>query len=319
MLVRTGVYECIRSDQAYLFEVTCAASCFSFPVVRYATKIVTRLYYHGRSLSNQYRIVAIIAAALACGDPVEPPLPTNAVRMLAPRAYTLWWRLTETCSRIAGDLESINWYVVPGAADITVNGRAYQGYSWPRTNTIVLAGQAVLKGPLVRHEMLHALAGREHRREYFIDRCDGVVACTDDCAIEAGAPAPPPSDASEIPATALDVMIRIDPAQPSITADSGWIALIVEATNTHPFPIWARLTPVNEGTAAFSTFGYTVDCITACAGGTEYEFVYQDRIGFGSGQTRRQVFDRRLDPGTYQIRGFFNSDTTTSATLMVYP
>src|SRR3954468_22975224 len=83
-----------------------------------------------------------------------PTVPANAVALVPPPAYSLWWQLTEECSGRTGDLNRIRWYVVPSAQHLRINGLPADGY-W-RGDTIVLADSAKLAGSLVRHEMLHA-------------------------------------------------------------------------------------------------------------------------------------------------------------------
>ena len=58
-----------------------------------------------------------------------------------------------------------------------MSGREVGGYWTPGSNSIVLAGNGVLEGSFVRHEMLHALtrAPKGHKREDFLDKCGGVV------------------------------------------------------------------------------------------------------------------------------------------------
>ena len=260
----------------------------------------------------------LVIGIVACSSVVDP-LPSEAVPMPAPQAYALWWRLTEHCSGAARDFDAIKWYVVPGATTIRINGREYHGYAWPKSGRIVLAEQVLLKGAFVRHEMLHALAGSGHSREYFLERCGGVVVCGGDCATEVGPEINPPASASEIDAEDLDVAIRIDPANPSIRNDSGWIALTVSATNIRSDPVWVRLHPVAPEEPASATFGVIIDCISGCGQRSSYEFVTAHRLGFGAGQSRRLVFDYNLSLGEYTVRGLFNSDTTAATRFETRP
>lgn len=259
-----------------------------------------------------------LLTGFACNGPNEP-FPAQALAISAPRPYRLWWEVTERCSELRGDFTSIRWYVVPNAAAINVSGRTYQGYWWSSSNRIVLAEQVLLKAQLVRHEMLHALAGSAHPREYFVDRCGGVVTCERDCAAEVGNDTPPSHDALQVSASALDVTVRIDPAAPSAKVDSGWVVITVSVRNPHPYPVWARLAPVATGETAAATFGFIVDCDAGCPGASEYAFVEADRLGFAGGQTRQLAFDHQLHPGAYFVKGFFNVDTTARAWLTVSP
>lgn len=240
--------------------------------------------------------------------------------MRPPQAYALWWKLTEACSGVVRDFDAIKWYVVPGASAIEVGGRSYHGYVWPRSGRIVLAEQVVLQGAFVRHEMLHALTGDGHSRQYFLERCGGVVVCGGECVADAGDDVDPPSQATEVTANDLDVTLSIDPANPSIHTDSGWVAFTVSATNVRSNPVWARLQPVAPGSPASATFGVIISCVPGCAQARwSYEYAIEPRIGFQAGQTRRLMFDWNLSPGGYLVRGFFNSDTTESTRFSVAP
>ena len=238
--------------------------------------------------------------------------------MQPPRVYAMWWQLTQECSGVTGDFASVRWYEVPNASQISVDGSDVQGYWWADKNRIVIAGREVLGGQLVRHEMLHALVGAGHSHDYFIDKCGGVVACEGPCLAEAGDIPPPPVDALTINPSQLSLQSAMEPADASISTDSGWAAITVAARNTQTEPVWVRMTPVAPNEPAAATFGYVVECIAgACAGADEYAYVYADRVGFAAGQTRRHVFDRRLEPGTYSLSGFFNVDTASKTTFQI--
>lgn len=230
----------------------------------------------------------------------------------------MWWQLTEACSGVTGDFASVRWYEVPHASQIVVDGRAVQGYWWSEDNRIVLASSEVLQGQLVRHEMLHALTGAGHSHEYFIKRCGGVVVCEADCLTEAGDTPDPPIDAPTINPSELSVESSVVPSDALISTDSGWAAITITARNTQAVPVWVRMTPVAPGEPAAANFGYDFRCISGgCGGGGEYDYVYADKVGFAAGQTRRLVFDRQLEAGTYSLRGFFNVDTTSATTFQI--
>jgi hypothetical protein len=258
------------------------------------------------------------AGVLSCGGITEPPFPANAVPMQPPRVYAMWWQLTQTCSGITADFASVRWYVVPNVSQISVDGHQVQGYWWSSGNRIAVVGSQLLQGQLVRHEMLHALTGPEHTHKYFIDKCGGVVACEADCVTEAGDTPPPPVDAPTVNASVLSVETSVQPPDASISTDSGWVGITVTARNIQTLPVWVRMTPVAPGSPAVATFGYVVECISGgCGGGDEYRYLIADKVGFSAGQVRRYLFDRRLEPGTYALRGFFNVDTISTATFQI--
>jgi hypothetical protein len=136
--------------------------------------------------------VALWAALLAppvlfaCDAPLAPVLVEGAERFEPPPVYNLWWEITEECSGRRRSFGRVRWYYVPGAHTITVEGREVEGYWSSAGNAIVLAEFSMLRGQLVRHEMLHALEGNVgHPREAFLDRCGGVVLCDGACIQEA--------------------------------------------------------------------------------------------------------------------------------------
>lgn len=251
-----------------------------------------------------------------CDGITEPKLPAGAVPMQAPLVYGLWWGMTEACSGISGDLSSVRWYALPEAA-FEVNGGTYQSYWWTTGNRIVVAGPSKMAGPLIRHEMLHALTGSKHSREYFVDKCGGIVACGGQCLAEAGEPSAPPGDATAITPTDLHVTVDVTPAQAAFNSDSGWVAITVSATNTRAYPVWVHLLPVAPGSFYSETFGYEIQCESACGGRSEYTYIAADRIGFNPGQTRRYSFDLHISPDLFLVRGNFNSDTTSEKSLEV--
>lgn len=269
------------------------------------------------------RVMASLAAGLvlACGEPTAAPpvLPVGSVPLIIPRVYAAWWKLTEACSQKTGDIAHVTWYHVPGARSIVVRGREYQGYWYRSTRTIVLAGQSVLDGPLVRHEMLHELSmAREHVREDFAVNCQGVVACESECVDEAGVPDVPAADAPEISLSELDLSVEVTPANPTMLADSGWVAIDVRVANPGA-GAWMPLVPIQDNETTFATFGYVVQCLSSCAGGSKNQYTSDARFGLPAQSSRRMVFDRRLAVGTYIVRGTFNSDTTVGVTITVRP
>lgn len=235
-----------------------------------------------------------------------------------PRVYEMWWGLTESCSGITADFSRVRWYQIPNASEFVVGDTPAGGYWSSEGNRIVMAGKELLDGPLVRHEMLHALTRAGHTHEYFIDKCGGVVACEGSCLTEAGDTPLPPADALTIDVTDLAVETSIQPLDASISTDSGWAAFTITARNPRNDPVWVSLRTVAPNEKASATFGYDFQCTSGgCGSGGEYNFVWDDKIGFAAGQTRRYVFDRQVEPGTYTVRGFFNIDTTSSTAFKI--
>jgi hypothetical protein len=123
-------------------------------------------------------LAAIAVTGVGCSDPFTFT-PQSEVRQSvpfdAPEYYAQWWRDTEACSGLTGDMSRIRWYVVPNSSSFDYRGASYAGYWW-ETHDIVLAGRAVDQQGVVRHEMLHdLLATGDHPDEYFKVKCAGVV------------------------------------------------------------------------------------------------------------------------------------------------
>lgn len=257
----------------------------------------------------------------ACALGTEPPFPDGAARLEPPAPYRLWWALAEQCSGVAAPFESVAWYHVPGAEALTIEGRTYHGIWYATGNRIVLAGGAVHRATLVRHEMLHALLQTGgHPAEQFSVRCAGYVACGGQCAAAAAAgaidPDPPGavSGAQTVASTDLAHRAQLFPAAPSVAQSGGWVALVLEARNPSNEAVSVRLTPVAPGQHAAATFGWAV-------GGRNqgYAFVWDTLLAFGPGATRRHVEDIRLPEGEYAVSALFNTDTVATLPLHVGP
>src|SRR5688500_7012800 len=127
-----------------------------------------------RSTRSSRLLLLMLAAA--CGSPVAPVLCDVAERVETPAVYQLWWEMTLQCTGRRAPLSTVRWYFVPGARTVQVNGERYAGYWSSAGNSIVLAEEAMLDGPLVRHEMLHSLVEvGNHPRGEFLGRCAGEV------------------------------------------------------------------------------------------------------------------------------------------------
>ena len=112
----------------------------------------------------------------SCGafSPSDASLPLGAVAMVAPAEYHGWFQKTEVCSGLSRDIQSVQWYVVPGVETFATDAGPKVGV-WERTGgtaRIIIAGHWVHHEMAVRHEMLHHLLDREgHPQEYFVERC----------------------------------------------------------------------------------------------------------------------------------------------------
>lgn len=114
--------------------------------------------------------------------PLLPELPAGSRAFTPPADYASWWRDTENCAGLDGDLTRVSWFEVPGRTSFVYASAQYDGYWWNGVHWILLAGDKVANPLIVRHEMLHELLGRgDHPAEYFQRRCAGVVICNEAC------------------------------------------------------------------------------------------------------------------------------------------
>lgn len=268
---------------------------------------------------SRFLVLALTLSLGACQlFDTDLPLPRGAVPMAPLPEYGLWWRLTERCSGLTGDLAAVSWYLVPGTDSMmTVPLREWaRGEYVTAQHRIVLTGHVRDNGFVVRHEMLHALLhGRGgHPPEYFQHRCYGVVASD-----------PPPSsrDSSGAIVRPGDVVLaaRVDSTAPSLSRDSGWVALTVSIRNPRTATVRVRLAPVQPGYAASATFGF-VDTYCAPAGywnGASYTFVDDSTLVLGPGETRQMIFDERVGRTCTVFRPFFNHDTLPDIRVVPVP
>jgi hypothetical protein len=265
-------------------------------------------------------IAMLTMTSVACMDAVtDPPLPPQAVPMAAMPQYALWWRLAERCSGASGDMGAISWYVVPDATDL--GSANVLGMYYSAGHRIVLAGRFAQSGPLVRHEMLHALVTTgEHPSEYFQRRCGGIVTCDDVCLRDGGPLAPVDSGGPIVHAVDLDVAARVDSTSPSLARDSGWVALTIEIQNARTYAVRLRLVPLEPGYFAAATYGYRRGyCDGPAPNDLAYTWRTDSTIVLGPGEVQRQVFDFQVWDVCTIIQPFFNDDTLSAIRITPTP
>lgn len=232
--------------------------------------------------------------------------------------------MTESCSGLKGSLSDVTWYSVPGQS-VGVNGEEVGGYWSSASNRIVVAGDGLLVGTFIRHEMLHALVGKQsgHPREYFLDRCGGVVSCARACVADAG-PAPN-VDAliSHVSSSALTIGVSVVPDSPNSAVDGGVFTVIVTATNPGQAPI-----VVDPDAKGFNqTFRYMFSDASGSFGQTQFALDSAIRH-FGARETKRQYFDfviepvagdMTIPPGTYRVLGGYDATWTTIDNVKIGP
>lgn len=241
------------------------------------------------------RLLMIFALA-GCGDVSAPAWPTGVVPLVPrPVQFQSWWRMVEACSGVHGDLDAVSWYRERTGV-ITVDGEQYDGYWFGAGNRIVLASDAEFDGRIVRHEMLHALLQNGgHPEEYFVTRCGALAPCGSAChssESNRGVPA----DARQIPSESLSVVISLAPSgAPALSVDSGWVTVMVTATNSRPEPVWVSI-------PGDINFGY----VRARDAG-QGNWATEPRMAFRAGESRSLAFDFQFLPNLGQdtLWGFF--------------
>lgn len=257
-------------------------------------------------------LAALAGFALSCTNIFgpEPPAGAEALHPL-PSEYGGWWSLVEQCSGLRGSLDKVDWYVVPDSA--TLPGFAdVSGAYLTGSHRIVLAGQSVLNGPTVRHEMLHALLlGGGHPRHAFLERCGGVVSCRGACWTEAGPDVVWDLDHPRATHDELVVTTEVLPATVSLASDTrGCFSIAVSAVSRDGAP---RTLDVRRQAVAISGWGRAVVDVPALA----------DSVAVLEGsRSWTWVTDcpaPDLAPGQYSVQGELDGLATVPVTLTIVP
>ena len=259
------------------------------------------------------RVVALFLLA-ACGDNiVDPPLPDSAVRFDPPAVYARWWEMTQACSGIRRTLQDVKWYRSPNRT-VPLDGDQVTAYWSLGSNRIVVVDEYRLDGPVIRHEMLHALIRLEgHPREHFVEKCGGVVHCAIGC-IEATEPSPSQVTPPIVEPSEVDVAVTVDPAQPRAGFEDGFFSVTVSVTNPADHAVNVSVRPRPPG-------NFLVTYVLTIAGDRQgpsraVTAIDPNDTIFQAHQTKRQVFDFRIDPsgrdgitpGSYRISGGYASN-----------
>jgi hypothetical protein len=231
--------------------------------------------------------------------------------------------MTEACSGLTGSLGAVSWYYVPDAFDVSVNDDMVSGYYTAGDNKIVLAGQFLLDGATVRHEMLHALRRRPgHSRSDFLQNCAGFVHCSSKCIADAGPPPALNPMITRVSAAALQLDVRVVPDHPTTAEDGGVFTVIVTAKNP-------RADSVLIDGAPFTTQSFFYE-LHATIGqfGTAIPIVDAGVTRFAPGETKQQLFDLRIGksflgftilPGSYSVIGGYDRQSVTRESILIGP
>jgi len=282
-------------------------------------------------------VVALGLAALAIGAcrDFTAPLPSGARPFHPPPVYARWWALTEGCAQRSGSFAGYSWYVVPGNYAPTPSTPNASAYTDVNARRIVLAESVWGFGGTVRHEMLHALLGRDHASgtpaeihppEYFQGRCEGVVVCPESCTAAGPAPVTAPVDAPVLPVAALVLDIELLTSPASLSGPDSILSIIVRVTNPTANPAWVALEQSPVVSAPFTS--YFSFGIMPAGRDTQLVRLVQSvpiaPVPFAAGQTRESVLDVNLravglSPGDYVVTGGFNTRAPVSTQLRILP
>ncbi len=178
---------------------------------------------------------------LGCELPTNVAFPAeNLKQYQPPRYYGLWWEMVETCAGVRGNFDAVSWYRPIEGAQLQFRGESsFAGYWWEDGNRIAV--KTVGSGPLVRHEMLHALlrSGR-HPASIFAGSCAGIVSFN---VPETYGATAAELDSSEVrdASDVLNVSVSTFPSTPQLGRYDGHFVYVVTATNTSGRPIWVHL------------------------------------------------------------------------------
>jgi hypothetical protein len=254
-----------------------------------------------------------------CGCEVTG-LPHGARQFTAPEQYRAWWALTEACSGLHGDFNSIKWYAVPNADSFPLEGGTVNGAWYGDPNRIVLGDSVMFDGSLVRHEMLHSLLqSGGHPRQQFLANCADIVVCIERCVSDAGGPPDTSQSAPILGPSLLPAAILIAPTTVSMSTDSGWATITVTVTNTTDHP--ARVQVPTSGSTPLTLVLFHPN--PGWAGVNEYQMDYYITLAPAGtpGSTRRVVFDLQVPsldtPPQYVVTGMFGESTAPPQTLTV--
>lgn len=269
-----------------------------------ANKIPSDCYH--RAIDAIASLAAVVVLLAGCD--ATAPLPPGAKPIQPLANYGRWWSMVETCSGVGRSMGDITWYSVAGNRIETSSGYV-TGLYRVRSDELILADAYLLDGPTVRHEMLHAILDREsmphHPREYFIEKCAGVVSCNVPC-VQSSDP-PPNFSGVEVESTpaALELSVVIDSARFSASnyGGLGYTSVTVRARNTTsnyirvaPGPRWS-----GEPQDPRLTFGMRFRGVATLM---THEVLSADpatHLRFAPGETRTHVFDFYAPKGDQSI------------------
>ncbi len=293
-----------------------------------------------RNTPRGVSVAAGLISAIAAGcEYTTAPLPISAVQLEPPPFYSTYWSIVEACSKRTADFHDWTFYTVPEGALREAGYGDAEAYANVESRQIVFeTGVESNPGP-VRHEMLHAILGREYARgnsakshppKYFRGLCAGVVYCDQGCEDAGPAPTLAPPGAPVVAVSALEIGVEVRP-QVSRSGTDRALPVVLRATNPANHPVWVALSPtIGVSPPAAHWIGFRIvpaeqtlpiaDLTSVDSTGIVLT-APDGRVPFAANQTRWLVFDMsgRLYPaGNYQVVAVFNT-RQISVPLTVIP
>lgn len=263
------------------------------------------------------RLFASCLILVGCSDLFAPDVPEGAIQLTPlPAEYEDWWRLAERCSGASGEFAYVDWGVVPGVSTIPGTEGAVGTY-YRNRHQIILVERGTLDGHLVRHEMLHALLRvGGHPREFFVERCGGLVSCGGPCYQEASRTGPPNSTAPIVSTRLLNIATEVWPSNVSLsTGTRGCATVVVRVGN--PLSDTVRIRMTRAGTVTWSVNG--LESI-----GDGGPLVIDSLVVLAPGAVRSYAFDcprliQSLGPGDHYITGRVGGRRSERVLLRITP
>ena len=218
---------------------------------------------------------------------LDEDFPESARPFVPPPKYRVWWELVESCSGRQVPFESVAWFKVP-VGELVIRGETAAGAWFVFGNRIAMVDSWSDNGPVVRHEMLHAiLETGDHPKDYFREKCGDEIAYS-----LFGPPPPALEDGVAISPYALHADAVLFPARPSLSAYNGRVTIVVRVRNPTNRNAYLDL---EWNRHAHCAFGFMLSSATdpqRMKWDCSYLEASEDgRIYFRPGETRRIVFE----------------------------
>jgi hypothetical protein len=226
--------------------------------------------------------------------------------------------MVEQCSARRGNLAAVHWYRAPV---VTHDGERAAGVFNVYMNRIVLADEYREVGPIVRHEMLHALLRENgHPRAEFFGTCAAIVdcACRGLAGWHAGSDHP-----LVLPADSFDVGSDAK-LLPREADGERWLALEVWVSNPRA---QAAVVAATDHPRSPPIFGYDLRGPSGGRLNTRLA-VDSSQVYFNPFETKRwlyefkvssEVSDQHVSPGQYLVRGAYARHFAAYDTVLVIP